>query len=167
MIVHLAEAVILKKLLKFPKTKVVALDRDQYVLDITKEIKRKYPERFFFYQKKFSNIDKVLNKQKADVILFDLGLSSIQLNFKRGFSFKSRESLDMSMGLTNLSAEQVINSLAEKDLKLIIQDLGEEKEASKIAKNIIKYRSENEITKVNQLVDIIEKVKKRNFLKKN
>ncbi len=156
-----------KKLLKFPKTKVVALDRDQYVLDITKEIKRKYPERFFFYQKKFSNIDKVLNEQKADVILFDLGLSSIQLNnFKRGFSFKSRESLDMSMGLTNLSAEQVINSLAEKDLKLIIQDLGEEKEASKIAKNIIKYRSENEITKVNQLVDIIEKSKKRNFLKK-
>ena len=97
------------------------------------------------------------------MILFDLGISSIQLNnFKRGFSFKSRESLDMSMGLTNLSAEQVINSLAEKDLKLIIQDLGEEKEASKIAKNIIKYRSENEITKVNQLVDII-KSKKRNF----
>ena len=38
-----------KKLLKFPKTKVVALDRDQHVLDITKEIKRKYPERFYFF----------------------------------------------------------------------------------------------------------------------
>ena len=46
----------------------------------------------------------------------------------------------MSMGLTTISAEDVVNNCSEQKLKLIIKTLGEEKEASKIAKNIIKFR---------------------------
>ena len=69
-----------KKLLKFSKTQVIALDRDKYILKIAKELEKKYPNRFSFFQKKFSEIDSISNKQQADVILFDLGLSSIQLN---------------------------------------------------------------------------------------
>ena len=52
-----------------------------------------------------------------------------------------------------------------RQLKSIIKILGEEKEASKIAKNIVKARSKKKITKVDQLVEIIEKSKKKNFLK--
>ena len=53
--------------------------------------------------------------------------------------------------------------MSENQLKLIIKILGEEKEASKIAKNIVKARLEKKITKVDELVKIIEKSKKRNF----
>merc|ERR1711966_569580 len=69
----------------------------------------------------------------------DLGLSSIQLNdLKRGFSFKSNDNLDMSMGQNLISARDVINELSELELKLIIKILGEEKEAARIEKNIKK-----------------------------
>ena len=69
----------------------------------------------------------------------------------------------MSMGLTNLSAQKVINTLSESNLKLIIKVLGEEREASKIAKNIVKERLNKKITRVDELVKIIEKSKKNNF----
>ena len=90
-----------------------------------------------------------------------MGLSSLQLkNLERGFSFYSKSSLDMSMGLSTISAEEVVNKFSEQQLKSIIKILGEEKDASRIAKNIVKVRSITKISKVNQLVDIIEKVKK-------
>ena len=69
----------------------------------------------------------------------------------------------MKMGLSSFSAQEVINNLSEAKLKLIIKILGEEKEASKIAKNIVKARAEKKITKTNELVKIIEQSKKKNF----
>ena len=156
-----------KKFLDFPGTKVIALDRDTHVYKFSKEVKKKYPSRFNFYQKKFSELDTTIKNKLVDVIVFDLGLSSIQLNnFARGFSFSSKESLDMSMGLSDISAADVVNTFSENKLKLIIKILGEEKEASKIAKNIIKSRKIKKITKVDQLVEIIEKSKIKKFKKK-
>ena len=153
-----------KKILKFSNTKVIALDRDKIILRFAKELKKQYPTRFSFFQNKFSQIDDVINDQLVDVIIFDLGLSSIQLNdLKRGFSFKSEQALDMSMGLANLSAEDVVNNYSEKKLKLIIKILGEEKDASKIAKNIIRFRAVKKITKAKQLAEIIIDSKKRNY----
>ena len=156
-----------KKLLKFSDTKVIALDRDKNILDIARDIEKKNPNRFSFYQKKFSEVGTIVKNQEVDGVIFDLGLSSIQLNnLKRGFSFKSKESLDMSMGLSVTSAEKVVNEYSEKTLKLIIKILGEEKEASKIVRNIMKARLVKKITKVNQLVEIIEKSKKKNYKSK-
>ena len=155
-----------KELLKYPKTRVIGLDRDTYIISIAKKLEKKFDKRFKFYQLKFSQIDKLI-KEYVDGIIFDLGLSSIQLNnLKRGFSFKSKEDLDMSMGLTDTSAKDTVNNLSEMQLKLIIKILGEEKDASKIAKNIVKERSKKKITKVSQLVQIIEKSKKKNFYSK-
>ena len=155
-----------KELLKFPKTKVIGIDRDEAVLPIANSLKIKFKERFKFHQARFSQIDKILNKN-VDTFIFDLGLSSIQLkNLKRGFSFNSKDELDMSMGLSKISAKEVINNLGEKELKLIIKILGEERDASKIAKNIVKARSIKKISRVDQLVKIIENSKKRNFSKK-
>ncbi len=152
-----------KALLKFPNTKIVAIDRDPHVISIANRIKKKFKNRFQFFQSRFSQIDKIL-KEDADTIIIDLGLSSIQLNnLDRGFSFKSKKKLDMTMGLTDKSAQDVINNLPETQLMLIIKILGEEKDAKKIASNIVKARIKKKITKVNELVDIIERSKKRNF----
>tara|TARA_B100000959_G_scaffold73863_1_gene78515 strand:- start:285 stop:1298 length:1014 start_codon:yes stop_codon:yes gene_type:complete len=156
-----------KKLLRFSKTKVIALDRDEFILNISKELEKKYPNRFFFHQKKFSEVNTVVGNQSADAVVFDLGLSSIQLNnLERGFSFNSKKKLDMSMGLSATSAEEVVNNFSEQKLKSIIKILGEEKDASRIAKNIIKTRFMKKITKVDQLVEIIERSKKKNYLSK-
>tara|TARA_Y100000389_G_scaffold51131_1_gene46848 strand:+ start:217 stop:1227 length:1011 start_codon:yes stop_codon:yes gene_type:complete len=152
-----------KELLRFSKLKVKGLDRDNKVKEIGKKLEKNFPQRFKFYQTKFSHLDTVV-KDLVDVVIFDLGLSSIQLNdMKRGFSFKSNESLDMSMGLNKISAQDVINNLSELELKLIIKIFGEEKEAARIAKNIVKFRSEKKITKVKDLVNIITKSKKKNY----
>ena len=71
----------------------------------------------------------------------------------------------MTMGLSKISAQETINNLSEIQLKLIIKILGEENEASIIARNIVKARSKNKITTVDQLVQIIEKSKKIILLK--
>ena len=153
-------------LLSFPKTKVIALDRDNNVVSTAKELEKKFKNRFQFYQSKFSQIDKIL-KNDIDTIIFDLGLSSIQLNnLKRGFSFKSKDKLDMRMGLSDFSLKDAINNLSQEQLKLIIKILGEEDEASIISKNIIKARSEKKITRVDELVKIVEKSKRKNLSKK-
>ena len=90
--------------------------------------------------KKFSQLE-TISKENVDAIIFDLGLSSIQLDdLDRGFSFKSDNKLNMTMGLNEISALDAVNNLSEKNLKLVIQILGDEKDASKIAKNIVKSR---------------------------
>ena len=156
-----------KKLLQFSKTKVIALDRDDFILNISQRLEKKYPDRFFFHRKKFSEVNTVIGNQLADTVIFDLGLSSIQLhNLERGFSFNSKATLDMSMGLSKTSAEEVINNFSEQALKSIIKILGEEKDASRIAKNIVKTRTIKKITKVDQLVAIIEKSKKKHYAKR-
>ena len=155
-----------KALLKFSKTKVKGLDRDSSILKIAKSLEKKFPKRFQFFQIKFSQIEKISDKC-VDTVIFDLGLSTIQLkDLTRGFSFKSTELLDMSMGISHISAQEVVNNLSELQLKLIIKILGEEKEASKIAKNIVKARADKKITRVNDLVKIIERSKKKNYLSK-
>ena len=157
-----------KELLKFPNIKVIALDRDESVISRAKNLEKNFPKKFNFYNEKFSNLDKVVKKEnKPDVIIFDLGLSTFQLqDYRRGFSFKSNDKIDMQMGLSETSAEDVINTFDEKNLKLIIKILGEEREAGRIAKNIIKARALKKIDTVTELVTIIEASKKKNYNKK-
>jgi len=155
-----------KEILKFSNTTVLAIDRDKKAFKIAKELEQKFPRRFKFYQTKFSQLE-TISKENVDVVIFDLGLSSIQLDdLERGFSFKSNKKLNMTMGLNEISALDAINNLSEKDLKLIIKILGDEKEASKIAKNIVEQRNIKRITNTIDLVKIIEKSKKKNYSSK-
>tara|TARA_B110000881_G_scaffold216576_1_gene232405 strand:+ start:705 stop:1721 length:1017 start_codon:yes stop_codon:yes gene_type:complete len=157
-----------KELLKFPNTKVIALDRDKNAKNRSEILSNKYQKRFTFYNEKFSRLENIINKDsKADAVIFDLGLSSFQLlDMSRGFSFKSKQKIDMNMGLSSISAEEILNNCDENSLKSIIKVLGEEKEASRIVKNIIRVRQEKKITTVSELVEIIEKSKKKNYAKK-
>ena len=157
-----------KELLKFPNIKVLALDRDKFAIERAKALETKQPNQFTFYNEKFSNLDKIINTEtKADVIVFDLGLSTFQLqDHSRGFSFKATNKIDMQMGLSDISAEEVINTLDEASLKLVLKILGEEQEANRIVKNIIKARQIKKIETVSELVKIIESSKKKNYNKK-
>ena len=154
-----------KKFLDF-STYVQAIDRDKKAVSIAKQLKIKFPKQFDFYQIKFSQLG-TISKDFVDAVIFDLGLSSIQLDdLERGFSFKSNRKLNMTMGLNEITALEVVNNLSEKDLKLVIKILGDEKEASKIAKNIVKFRKIKKIISTSDLVKIIERSKRKKYLSK-
>ena len=156
------------KILSYPNTKVIALDRDPNIKRLAEKTKKNYKNRFFFHNSKFSELNKILTKDtKADCIIFDLGLSSLQLfDFKRGFSFNSKEEPDMRMGLNENSAKDVLNKLDAKTLGNIFKLLGEEKESYRISRNILKERKQNPIKTIPDLIKIIKKSKSKNFKKK-
>ena len=155
-------------ILSYPNTKVIALDRDPSIKSLAEKTKKNYKNRFFFHNSKFSELNKILPKNtEADCIIFDLGLSSLQLlDLKRGFSFNSKEEPDMRMGLNEVSAKDVINNLDGKTLNNIFRLLGEEKESSKISRNIVKDRQQYPIKTIPDLIKIIKKSKRKNFKKK-
>mgnify|MGYP001162254386 FL=1 len=157
-----------KAILSLSNTKVISIDRDKHAIDYASEIKKNYKERFTFHSAKFSNLDKVIEENfKADFIIFDLGISSLQIfNLSRGFSFRSKDRIDMRMGLNSISAEEVLNKYSFKTLKNILKYFGDEKDCSRIATNIIKERKKNPIISVPALVNIIQNSKKRNYKKK-
>ena len=151
-------------ILKFPKTKVVAIDRDQLTKKYANSLSNKFPKRFSFYQEKFSNLNNIVkNELNPKAIIFDLGLSSLQLaDNNRGFSFDSENLLNMEMGINNHSAYDVINSLDKEYLANIIKFLGEEKDGKLIANKIDKYRTIKPIKTSYELAKIV-KAAKRNY----
>ena len=154
-----------KKILSFKDTKVIAIDRDIESKYLADKISKKFQERFYFKNKKFSQLnDLKLKKEKIKGVIFDLGFSYTQIkDSSKGLSFNSKGDLNMKMGLNDFSAKEVINKLEFKDLEKIFRLFGEEKEAKKIAFKIINERQKKEIDTKN-LVDLIEKTKKlKNF----
>jgi 16S rRNA (cytosine1402-N4)-methyltransferase len=153
-----------QEILKFPGTKVFAFDRDKITKKYANTLKNKFPKRFSFFQEKFSNINKVIPSDlNPKAIIFDLGLSSFQLlDQDRGFSFKSKNFLNMEMGINDHSAFNVINELDKEHLAKIIKILGEEKDGRLIANKIAKYRKKKPIKTSEELASIINEAK-RNF----
>ena len=96
---------------------------------------------------------------KVDGILFDLGVSSVEIDDKdRGFSYMKCSTLDMRMDQNNpLTAKDVVNTYSAPKLTKIFREYGEEKHAMKIAKRIEEYRKNKEIETTFELVDIIDK----------
>lgn len=138
-----------------------AFDQDQEAIDFSKQKLSQLGTNFEIIKSNFKNIKvelKQRNIQNVDGILFDLGVSSPQLDEDyRGFSFHKDAPLDMRMDLENpLTAKTVVNTYTKEKLILIFQKYGEEKYASSIANKIIKYREDKEIETTLELVDIIK-----------
>jgi 16S rRNA (cytosine1402-N4)-methyltransferase len=151
-------------ILRFPDTKVIAIDRDKLTEKDASNLIKKFPNRFNFFQEKFSNLNNIIEKNLSPkAIIFDLGLSSFQLaDEQRGFSFNSKNFLNMEMGINQYSAYDVINTLDKDYLASIIKVLGEEKDGRIIANKIDKFRLKNTIKTSKELADIIGSAK-RNY----
>ena len=153
------------KILEFPDTKVIAIDRDKDSLKKSTDIKLKFEGRFFFKNLKFSQLNNLkLKNENVKAIIFDLGYSYSQIkDNKKGLSFDSKGELNMKMGLNDFSASDVINKLDERELEQIFKFFGEERESKKIAREIVLKRKVKKIN-TEELVKIIEKTKKiKNF----
>lgn len=97
---------------------------------------------------------------KPDGILFDLGLSSLQLEGDRGFSFLRDAPLDMRFGQNaELTAETIVNSYPVDKLADILWQFGEERDSRKIARAILEARKKARITTTKELVDVVTKAK--------
>jgi 16S rRNA (cytosine1402-N4)-methyltransferase len=160
-----------KKLLDSCACEVIAIDQDPKVKSRAKEFKREYGTRFNFIESKFSEICSVLKKlntKKVDGFMFDIGVSSMQLDTpQRGFSFNKEGPLDMRMGTSELTAEEFINSVSEDELADIIYNYGDERKSRRIAKLIVEHRKINPIKTTLHLADIVLKAnpKKNNHKK--
>jgi len=144
---------------------LIGIDRDEESLSIAEERLRKIAKNFKLYSTTYDDIPKILedlNIQKVDGILFDLGFSSFHIEESgRGFSFQRlEEPLDMrfSKEVTKTTAADILNNLSEKELEDIFKNFGEEPYAKKIAKGIVEKRKGKPFSKVNDLVELIDKI---------
>jgi 16S rRNA (cytosine1402-N4)-methyltransferase len=156
---------ITRNILSKKNTKVISIDRDNFVESFSKEISKEYKNRFEFIIDRFSNLENILKKrnlQKIPVaIIFDLGLSSFQIdNPERGFSYRQDGLLKMTMGKNNITAHDIINKLEQKDLRNIFSLFGEDKDSGLIAKLIVQKREDKEISSTQELAEIILRAKR-------
>lgn len=147
---------------KLKNLKIVGFDQDQIALARAEERLKDFTERVLFVKANFENLKEELiklNISSVDAIIFDLGVSSIQIDEKaRGFSYLSEAELDMRMDQSqDFTAKDLINNWDEAQISKILLEYGEEKFAKKIAKNIVKQRSLEPIHTTSQLVAIIER----------
>ncbi|MBJ7489519.1 MAG: hypothetical protein RIT21_356 [Pseudomonadota bacterium] len=156
---------ITREILSKKNTKVISIDRDNFVETFSKEIGKEYNNRFEFIIDRFSNLENILkerNLQKVPVaIIFDLGLSSFQIdNPERGFSYRQDGLLKMTMGKNNVTAHDIVNKLDLKDLRNIFNLFGEDKDSGLIAKLIVQKRQDKEINSTKELAEIILRAKR-------
>ena len=139
---------------------LVAIDRDQNALDHAGERLAPYADRVRFVKSNFERVAEILEElglDGADGMLFDLGVSSPQLDdAQRGFSYKQHAPLDMRMDRASpLTARQIVNEWSEEELKRILFDYGEERYAPRIAAKIVRARAERPVETTLELVELI------------
>ncbi len=147
---------------------IIGIDQDKEAIKVAKQTLQQFADRVIFVQRNFTSLASILalNKiKKIDGILFDLGVSSHQIErANRGFSYLRDGKLDMRMNQdSNLSAYQVVNYYKEQELRDIFQRYGEERLARQIAKRIVKTRTESPIETTSQLSNIIDQVVDRRY----
>lgn len=142
------------------KGRLIGIDQDEDALEAAKERLKEY-NNVTFVHNNFYNIDSILTQldiDKVDGILMDLGVSSYQLDeADRGFSYMNDAPLDMRMNRQEeFSAYNVVNEYSEEELFRIIKSYGEERFSKKIAKCIVRERTNKPIETTFELVKIIK-----------
>ncbi|NQX28739.1 16S rRNA (cytosine(1402)-N(4))-methyltransferase RsmH [Microbacteriaceae bacterium VKM Ac-2854] len=146
---------------RFPNIHLLGLDRDPEALALAGERLAAHSARIDLVHAVYDELPEVLDElgiDAADGILFDLGVSSLQLDeTERGFSYSKDAPLDMRMDSTSeLTAEEVLNEYPETELRRIFHQYGEEKLAARYAKKIVEARASERLVRSGRLVEIIQ-----------
>lgn len=143
-----------------PGGRLIAIDRDQESLVVAAERLSNFGNACEFVHGNFIDIDNILkrlNIDKIDGILFDLGLSSFQLDSpQRGFSFQYEGPLDMRLDRNSyISAYDLVNNLTQEEISNLLWTFGQERWHNRIARNLVNEREKHPITTTLQLSNII------------
>jgi 16S rRNA (cytosine1402-N4)-methyltransferase len=139
--------------------RVVGIDRDQSAIANGFGLVEAAKGRLTLVEDRFSNLEDATGGEQADGVVFDLGVSSMQIDQPaRGFSFRLDGPLDMRMGSDGPSVADLVAVASERDLSAIIATLGEERYARAVARAVGKARAKAPITTTGQLAEIVASV---------
>lgn len=144
-----------------PNGFLIGIDRDPEALERASRELGSFKSRTFFFHGNFSQLGQALAEagyEAADGILFDLGVSSYQLDTgERGFSFNREAPLDMRMdrGSGEMTAADAVNRLEQEELEKIFRDYGEERWARRISKQIVRQRREAPLKTTLELAELV------------
>lgn len=146
---------------RFPNIHLIGIDRDPQAISLASERLAPFADRFTAVHTTYDHVDEVVATYalagKADAILMDLGVSSLQLDeAERGFSYSADAPLDMRMDpTTGQSAAELLVSATAQEIAQILRVYGEERFASRIARRIVETRETQPLTRTGQLADIV------------
>ena len=145
---------------RFPEVTLIGIDRDTDALAISANRLEAYSSRTVLVHAIYDELTRVLEEAhhpRVDGVLFDLGVSSMQLDeASRGFAYSQDAPLDMRMDATRgLTAADVLNTYSAKDLTRVLREYGEEKFARRIADSVVRERAQAPFDTSARLVDLI------------
>ena len=140
--------------------RLIGIDRDMTAIEAARERLAAFGDRVTLVHGNFCDLGEILadlGVDKVDGMLFDLGVSSPQLDeAQRGFSYMHDAPLDMRMDTSAaLDARQVVNTWSGEELRRILWEYGEERYAPQIARAIVRRREEKPIETTGELVEVI------------
>ena len=140
--------------------RLIGIDRDMTAIEAARERLAEYKDHVTLVHGNFCDLGEILSSlhvDKVDGMLFDLGVSSPQLDeAQRGFSYMHDAPLDMRMDTSAaLDARQVVNTWSGEELRRILYEYGEERYAPQIAQAIVRRREERPLETTGELVEVI------------
>ena len=145
-----------------PQAHVVGIDRDTEALELAAERLAPYADRTSFVHAVYDDVDTALRDlgiREARAMLFDLGVSSLQLDeADRGFAYAQDAPLDMRMDqTTGITAADVLNTYDAADLERVLREYGEERFARRVASAIVRERQQEPFTTSARLVELLKR----------
>jgi 16S rRNA (cytosine1402-N4)-methyltransferase len=149
-----------RAILQTPNARVIGIDRDPVAIAQGASAVAAAAGRLALFEDKFSNLEAIVGgANRVDGIVFDLGVSSMQLDeAARGFSFRLDGPLDMRMSGRGPTAADIVTRAGERELTAIIAELGEEKRARAVARAIVRARNKGAIDSTRALAEIVRAV---------